>query len=214
MIKKVYIVFFTLCIGTQLLSCKSFVAIQSKSLYDATSSNEANEINGFKALYIFKDDFDKSVWVSPETQCVTMSAESKNVFADKSALHVKWDKIKGGCKWIGIGFGWNNWVAKDMLDIADNCAVQMQVKAAKGSFTNLPVAFAFEDYGGVQTYYGFQKPLASGAFNEQTWTTVTIPLSNFDFKKGDFNLESVKQFMIQLEGDGDIYLDNIKFIRL
>jgi hypothetical protein len=56
--------------------------------------------------------------------------------------------------------------------------------------------------------------LASGAFNEQTWTTVTIPLSNFDFKKGDFNLESVKQFMIQLEGDGDIYLDNIKFIRL
>jgi hypothetical protein len=190
------------------------MAIQSKSLYDATASNEANEIDGFKALYIFKDDFDKSVWVSPETQCVTMNAESKNVFADKSALHVKWDKIKGGCKWIGIGFGWNNWVAKDMLDIADNCAVQMQVKAAKGSFTNLPVAFAFEDYGGVQTYYGFQKPLASGAFNEQTWTTVTIPLSNFDFKKGDFNLESVKQFMIQLEGDGDIYLDNIKFIRL
>jgi hypothetical protein len=164
------------------------MAIQSKSLYDATASNEANEIDGFKALYIFKDDFDKSVWVSPETQCVTMNAESKNVFADKSALHVKWDKIKGGCKWIGIGFGWNNWVAKDMLDIADNCA--------------------------VQTYYGFQKPLASGAFNEQTWTTVTIPLSNFDFKKGDFNLESVKQFMIQLEGDGDIYLDNIKFIRL
>lgn len=214
MIKKVYIVFFTLWINTQLLSCKSFMAIQSKSLYDATSSNDANEIDGFKALYIFKDDFDKSVWVSPETQCVTMSAESKNVFADKSALHVKWDKIKGGCKWIGIGFGWNNWVAKDMLDIADNCAVQMQVKAAKGSFSNLPVAFAFEDYGGVQTYYGFQKPLASGTFNEQTWTTVTIPLSNFDFKKGDFNLESVKQFMIQLEGDGDIYLDNIKFIRL
>jgi hypothetical protein len=24
----------------------------------------------------------------------------------------------------------------------------------------------------------------------------------------------VKQFMIQLEGDGDIYLDNIKFIKL
>ena len=66
----------------------------------------------------------------------------------------------------------------------------------------------------MQSYYGFQKPLASGTFNDKTWTTVTIPLSNFDFKKSDFNIESVKQFMIQLEGDGDIYLDNIKFIKL
>ena len=36
----------------------------------------------------------------------------------------------------------------------------------------------------------------------------------FSFEKSDFNIESVKQFMIQLEGDGDIYLDNIKFIKL
>jgi len=197
-----------------LFSCKSYVVIQQKSLYDADVKSDIEEIDGFKAVYIFKDDYDKSVWVSPETQCVTMQSDTKFIYADKSALHVKWDKIKGGCKWIGIGFGWNNWVAKDMMDIAENCAVQMQVKSAKGSFTNLPVAFAFEDYGGVQSYYGFQKPLASGTFNDKTWTTVTIPLSNFDFKKSDFNIESVKQFMIQLEGDGDIYLDNIKFIKL
>ena len=197
-----------------LFSCKSYVVIQQKSLYGADVKSDIEEIDGFKAVYIFKDDYDKSVWVSPETQCVTMQSDTKTIYADKSALHVKWDKIKGGCKWIGIGFGWNNWVAKDMMDIAENCAVQMQVKSAKGSFTNLPVAFAFEDYGGVQSYYGFQKPLASGPFNDKTWTTVTIPLSNFDFKKSDFNIESVKQFMIQLEGDGDIYLDNIKFIKL
>lgn len=197
-----------------LLSCKSIVSIQQKELYDSTLASNPDEINGFKAVYIFKDDYDKSVWVSPETQCVTLSSDNKNVFADKSALHVKWDKITGGCKWIGIGFGWNNWVAKDMMDIADNCAVQMQVKTAKGSFSNFPVAFAFEDYGGVQSYYGFQKELASGTFNDKTWTTVTIPLSKFDFQKSDFNIESVKQFMIQLEGDGDIYLDNIKFIKL
>ena len=214
MIKYNHILFLFFACSMFLFSCKSYVSIQQKSLYDADVKSDVEEIDGFKAVYIFKDDFDKSVWVSPETQCVVMQSETKNIFADKSALHVKWDKIKGGCKWIGIGFGWNNWVAKDMMDIADNCAVQMQVKSAKGSFTNLPVAFAFEDYGGVQSSYGFQKPLASGAFNDKTWTTVTIPLSNFDFKKSDFNIESVKQFMIQLEGDGDIYLDNIKFIKL
>jgi hypothetical protein len=198
----------------QLAACKTFVSVQQKALYDTSLKTNADEIDGFKAVYIFKDDFDKSVWVSPETNCVTMKPETQNVFADKGALHVKWDKVKGGCKWIGIGFGWNNWVAKDMIDIAENCAVQMKVKSAKGNFSNFPVAFAFEDYGGVQSYFGFQKQLASGVFTETDWTTVTIPLSNFDFKKSDFNIESVKQFMIQLEGDGDIYLDNIKFIKL
>jgi hypothetical protein len=197
-----------------LSACNTMLGVQKKSLYDQSLSNDVNEIDGFKAVYIFKDDMDKSVWVSPETQCVVMKSEIKNVYADQGALHVKWDKIKGGCKWIGIGFGWNNWMAKDMLDISETTAVQMQVKSVKGSFGNLPVAFAFEDYAGVQSYFGFQKKLAAGTFNDSSWTSVTIPLSNFDFKKNDFNLENVKQFIIQLEGDGDMYLDNIKIIRL
>jgi hypothetical protein len=209
--KKIFYIAILLFASFYFESCKSIMQVQQKALYDVEVNNNANEIEGFKALYIFKDDFDKSVWVSPDVQCVTMQTETKNRYADNGALHVKWDKVKGGCKWIGIGFGWNNWVAKNMIDI---CAVQMQVKSVKGSFTNLPVAFAFEDYGGIQSFYGFQKPLASGTFNDSTWTSVTIPLSKFDFKKNDFNIETVKQFMIQLEGDGDIYLDNIKFIKL
>ncbi len=196
-----------------LSSCKNLVQIQPQSLYNNNEKSDAS-INGFKALYIYKDDFDKSVWVSQEAKCVQMNTEFKNVFADKSALHIKWDKVSGGCTWIGCGFGWNNWVPKNMIDIEESAAVQFQVKAAKGSFSNLPVAFAFEDYNGIQSYFGFQKKLASGTFNDSSWTSVTIPLSYFDFKKSDFNIESVKQFMIQLEGDGDIYLDNIKFISL
>jgi hypothetical protein len=211
--KKINYILFFCIISLNFQACKT-ISIQQKTLYDYTLNNNANEIEGFKNIYIFKDDFDKSVWVSPETQCVQMQQETKNIYADNGALHVKWDKVKGGCKWIGIGFGWNNWVAKNMIDITEISAVQMQVKSVKGSFTNLPVAFAFEDYGGVQSFYGFQKPLASGTFNDSTWTSVTIPLSKFDFKKDDFNIETVKQFMIQLEGDGDIYLDNIKFIKL
>jgi hypothetical protein len=213
--KKIkHILFFAVASSILLSACTSIVQVQQKALYDNIEAIDPNEIEGFKAVYIYRDDVDKSVWVSKETQCVNMNAETKNVFADKGALHIKWDKVTGGCNWIGCGFGWNNWVAKNMIDITDIAAVQMQVKAVKGSFSNWPVAFAFEDYGGVQSYYGFQKSLASGTFNDSTWTTVTIPLSKFDFKARDFNPEIVKQFMIQLEGDGDIYLDNIKLIKL
>lgn len=206
-------ILFIFC-STFLWSCKSIVQVQQKNLYDVQATEDPNTIEGFKAVYIYKDAIDKSVWVSKETQCVNMTAETKNVYADKGAMHLKWDKVTGGCTWIGCGFGWNDWVAKNMLDITDIAAVQMQVKSVKGSFSNLPVAFAFEDYNGVQSYFGFQKNLASGIFNDSTWTSVTIPLSKFNFANSDFNVESVKQFMIQLEGDGDIYLDNIKFIKL
>lgn len=90
----------------------------------------------------------------------------------------------------------------------------MQVKLVHGSFKNLPVAFALEDYSGIQTYYGFRTELASGVFNDSTWTTVIIPLSKFNFNTPEFDLEKVKQFIIQLEGDGNIYLDDIKFIKI
>jgi hypothetical protein len=105
-------------------------------------------------------------------------------------------------------------MSKDISDLKDNSAVQFKVKSVKGSFKNLPVAFAFEDYSGVQCYYGFNYALASGEFKDSTWTTVLIPLSKFPFEAKDFDLERVKQFIIQLEGDGNIYLDEIKFIKL
>ncbi len=195
-------------------SKNKFISVQKLNLYDEPLVADTNSINGFKATTIFGDAYDKSVWVSPEVECVEMRTEKTNVFSGNSALKVTWNKIAGGCKWIGIGFGWNNWMAKDMLDITQVAAVEMQVKSVKGSFKNLPVAFAFEDYSGIQNYYGFRYELAAGEFNDQTWTTVTIPLSKFELDTKDFNLEKVKQFMIQLEGEGDIYLDNIRFITL
>ena len=158
-------------------ACNSIVQVQDRSLYNELAIVDSNEIDGFKAVYIFNNDYDKSVWVSPEVQCVQMATEKLNVFSGDSAI-------------------------------------QMKVKSVKGSFKNFPVAFALEDYSGVQAYFGFNYSLASGEFTDSTWTTVLIPLSKFPFEAKDFDLERVKQFIIQLEGDGNIYLDEIKFIKL
>lgn len=194
-------------------STQSFVQVQNKELYDVATTEDNLSIDGFKDVVIFADNMDNTVWVSPEKNCVTMTKESVNTFSGTTALHIKWDKIAGGCKWIGMGFGWNDWLAKDMVDVVDVASIQFQVKAVKGSFTNLPVAFAIEDYTGVQSYYGFNATLVQGAFTDQAWRTVTIPLSNFPFQRNDADLAKVKQFMIQLEGDGDIYLDDIRIVR-
>ncbi len=210
-LNRIALIFF-IVIAT--VSCKSVVNFQTKELYEINPVVNSNDINGFNAINIFRDDFDKSVWSSPEIKCVNLKSENQTVYEGKGALMVKWDKIAGGCKWVGIGFGWNNWAAKDITDITDVAAIQMQVKAVNSNFKNFPVAFALEDYSGVQCYYGFTLALASGEFNKNTWTSVTIPLSKFNFEGQDFDVEKVKQFMIQLEGEGEIYLDDIKIVRL
>jgi hypothetical protein len=195
-------------------SKQSFVQLQSKELYDVANAVDSTSINGFKNTLIYADDVSNEIWVSPEKQCVTMEKNSQVVFSGDASLHLKWDKVTNGCKWIGLGFGWSNWQPKDMNEVVAESAIQMKVKSAKGSFSNLPVAFAIEDYTGVQSYYGYNSSLASGLFNDKTWTTVTIPLKNFPFERNDADVGKVKQFMIQLEGDGDIYLDDIRIVSL
>lgn len=195
-------------------SKNSFVQLQSKELYDIAEAVDTNSINGFKNTIIYADDMSNEIWVSPEKQCVTMEKISQINYSGDACLHLKWDKVTNGCKWIGLGFGWSNWQPKDMNEVVAESAIQMKVKSVKGSFSNLPVAFAIEDYTGVQSYYGFNSTLASGLFNDQTWTTVSIPLKNFPFERNDADVGKVKQFMIQLEGDGDIYLDDIRIVSL
>ncbi|MFN5941656.1 MAG: glycan-binding surface protein [Bacteroidota bacterium] len=206
-----------LCVLAGFSSCEvaKLAQVQMKpiALYDVMPAADTNAIMGFKAVSIYANTLDNSVWSSPEKQCVNLSKENKIVFEGTEALHVKWDKITGGCNWIGIGFGWNNWQAKDFSEIVDLASIQMKVRSVKGSFKNFPVAFAIEDYTNVQTYYGFNASLASGVFTDTAWTTVTIPLSKFPFKAKDADVSKVKQLIIQLEADGDIYLDAIKIVK-
>ncbi len=192
-------------------STSSSLRLSDQKLYAIETPEDTNAIGDFKATVIFDEVIDKSFWVSPETQCVT-AEKTTETHSGETALHIKWDKISGGCDWIGMGFGWSNWQPKDLSQILSIAHIEFYVKSVHGSFKNLPVAFAIEDYTGVQSYYGFNYDLVDGEFTDDTWRKVTIPLSAFPFaqKNGDPTL--VKQFMIQLEGDGDIYLDDIKIV--
>ena len=61
-------------------ACNSIVQVQDRSLYNELALVDSNEIDGFKAVYIFNNDYDKSVWVSPEVQCVQMATEKLKEF--------------------------------------------------------------------------------------------------------------------------------------
>ena len=189
-----------------------FVRVTRQGLYERPNEKAERGGNENKPFVVFSDEVGSEVWVSPERKCVALEKVSNPVVEGTTALHVKWDKVSGGCEWIGIGFGWEDWQPKDLSADWRCLTLSMKVRAVSGSFSSFPVAFAFEDYSGVQTYCGFESKQASGRFNDRGWTSVQIPLTDFPFVRNDANLSKVKQLMIQLEAAGDVYLDDVRLI--
>jgi hypothetical protein len=181
-------------------------------LYDGSDKKIKKSIRDFSSLEIFNDRNSDEVWVTQNKACITINFTDSLPAAGNLGLHLKWDKIKGGCNWIGLGFGWDYWDAKDISSIVDTAAIQFSVRSRKGVLTNLPLAFCLEDYSDKQAWVGFTKQFLVSETITTEWTKVVIPLALFPFEEMDFDLASVKQFLIQFEGAGNIDIDNIEFI--
>ena len=189
------------------------VQFRNLNLYDIADEPEKENIHGFTSLSIFDHHFDKQVWISPESHCVQLKL-IKNDEQNENSLMAKWDKITGGCKWIGMGFGWDNWKPKDMSQLISDCAIEIKFKSPNTDLTNLPLAFALEDYSGSQAFLGFNlKQLTSSFIKSNQWNSIILPLNEFPFEYTETDFSNIKQFIIQFEADGELIIDQIKLIK-
>jgi hypothetical protein len=193
---------------------KSTLRLKTLGLYDQSETSGVPEIGGFGALQLFDEGMGSDIWVSKETACVTVQRDKNSPESGEYCMHAKWDKIAGGCKWIGMGFGWDNWQPKDLSGILDSASIQIQIRSHTDTLRSLPLALALEDYTGAQCFIGFSaKYLNGNKIMPGRWTTALIPLSDFPFERFQTQPDMIKQFIIQFEADGDVYFDNIKLVR-
>lgn len=188
-------------------------AISPIALYDQTPVEDVRpHIGSLYALQIYQDGIAPDMWVSPETQCINARANDEAA-AGNSSLEIEWDKPSGGCDWIGMGFGWDNWSGKDLSESFENMGIHMRVRAKEGELKGLPVALALEDYDNQQAYCGFsRKYIQEDLITDKEWATVIIPLTSFPVKGYDVDIGNIKQFMIQFEASGHVLLDDIRLI--
>jgi hypothetical protein len=192
----------------------SLVRMKNKGLYDMPESAPIADIGGFTALQLFDEGMGSEIWVSKEPACVTVSRDKTKPYSGEYCMRAKWDKIAGGCKWIGMGIGWDNWQPKDLSGIVDSACIQLMVRSQTDTLKSLPLALALEDYTGAQCFIGFSPKYLNGKrIMPGSWTPVTIPLSEFPFERFQTQPDLIKQFIIQFEADGDVYIDNIKLVR-
>lgn len=200
-----------LVFGAALAGC---VEIKQTALYPQSNTDAIEpHIANCYALQIFDDHITNDIWYTQNASCIQIKEMQSGQFSGEGALHIKWNKPQSECDWIGMGIGWDDWFAKDLHQIIDSAAIQFQVRNVVGTTKGLPWAIALEDYGNAQAWCGMTPNFIENGEVTEQWTKVTIPLSEFDYAMQEPDMRTVKQMIIQFEGDGEIYIDDIKLVR-
>lgn len=185
--------------------------LQPRDLFDIYSVEEEVGRGDLMQTSLFKDYLSNEVWFSDETGCIEVKRVDEVVYEGKSSLLLEWNKLDNPTAWVGMGFGWDDWSGKDIAAIIDNSAIQMRIKSKGKQIKSLPLAFAMEDHSGAQAWTGFLGSMLDIREDEE-WDVLSIPLSSFNWSEQDADPSNVKQFMIQFEASGQMYVDDIRIV--
>lgn len=191
------------------------LALSACTFKPLTQLDSAEEPNAHSVVWLYSNQLLSDSWVT-QTDASCLSIHSEKVPGESNeALHIVWNKqAEAGCPWLGLGFGWDNWAAKDLTDMEQSYCLAFQVKSNGASWKTMPWAIGIEDYMGVQAYIGVVEKYVVGKEIGKEWTTLRIPLTEFTFNEWGLSTGSVKQLMFQFEASGDVYLDNIRFEKI
>ena len=189
-----------ICLFTLLVGCIQFQPI---AIYDVTSDEEKVE-----KQRIFFNDTQGELWTN-----LGSCGSFKIVEHEKNnVILLDWNKV--GCDWVGIGNSWSAFMADDISELIENHAISFRVKAVESPQKSIPFVIGLEDYSGGSSYVFSHLNLYANDLlvSNQKWTTFYMPLSEYDFTMQGVDLYGIKQMIIQLEGSGKIYLDDVKLV--
>jgi hypothetical protein len=204
-----------LCCGTFSLLTSACVQVKKATLYDGVEvvapPVKPTDISLLVEPEIYSDDA-TDVWGLEKNVCQDASTTNTFVHSGSEALQITWNRDAEGCKWSGIGIGWDAYAGKDLSEVMDYVAVQMYVRTQKGKSFGLPIVLTLEDYsGGMGFSYTGNKYFERTTLDEQ-WQKVVVPLNSFEIEKENLDPTNIKQLQIELQQSGSIYLDDISLV--
>ncbi|HIG76160.1 MAG TPA: hypothetical protein EYQ24_16745 [Bacteroidetes bacterium] len=207
---------FSLASLAALVALTGCVQFQSRQLYSGLEPAPVPERPRTLALAvepeIYADADDDTVWFQEDARCTQGAVTSDVVYDGQRAVAVTWDRNVEGCEWAGLGFGWDNWVGKDLSEVFPYAAIQMRVRSAEGRMYGLPIVLTLEDYAGGMGFAYTANQYFERPFIDEEWQTVTVPLADFDLSVENLDPTNVKQLMFELQQSGSLYLDDIRLV--
>jgi len=197
----------TLKIDEAVIVGQNVFEFKKKGLYEGEFLEEYN-IRGYTQLEIFDESL-ANFWTTEDKTCISSHLQQET---DKTILNLKWNKDQDGCDWVGMGFGWDGWKAKDLAYVVDTLAIELLVRSTAEDFSNIPWAFCLEDYKGSQAWLGYNKSFLKSESISKEWTKVQIPLALFPFSEYEVDATNIKQLLIQVFAEGEIEIASIQLI--
>ena len=201
--------------GVQMLPMALDTAQDNDPYFTIAQEKNADYVEKFTASAIFLDNL-PGCWGFEKDACRDFSVESNIVYKGMGSLHLKWDKSKKGCDWIGAGFMWNNCQTVDMSDIIDTWALEFWARTADGDeIGSVPLNFSFLDNNNKSTpVIACGSRFYEGFGLNSTWKKVTIPLKYFRFVDSGLNPVEINQLIMSFEGTAEIYVDEMKLVEI
>lgn len=201
--------------GVQMLPIALDTAEDNDPYYVINAQKNTDYIEKFTATSIFLDNL-SGVWGFEKDACRDFGVETNIVYKGMGSLHLKWDKSKKGCDWIGVGFMWNNWQTVDMSDILDTWALEFWIRTADGDeIGSIPLNFYFLDNNNKSTpVIACNSQFYEGFGVNSTWKRVQIPLKFFRMVDSGLNPVEISQLGMSFEGTAEIYLDEMRLVEL
>jgi hypothetical protein len=163
-------------------------------------------------IQIFDDAFiNNNVWGLISDECQKIELTNTEYSEGNKSLHVRWDTRIGNCKLTSFGVSWNKWNPVDLTSVKDAIAFQFDLKMASGSASTLPFFIGFEDYERAKTFVNLKSEFVEGGQYTADWKQVTVPVSAIPAK---VDIKRIKQLYFNLEGAGEVYIDNLKMVKL
>ncbi|MFT5166240.1 MAG: hypothetical protein ACI8P3_001471 [Saprospiraceae bacterium] len=206
---------FLLCGATFLMVATSCVQVKKATLYDGVEviapAPKPTDILSVVESDIYSDDA-TDVWGLEKDVCQDASITNTVVHSGSEALKVTWNRNAEGCKFAGIGIGWDSYAGKDLSEIMDYAAIQMYVRSQEGKSFGLAIVLTLIDYsGGMGFAYTSNKYFERTTIDEE-WQKVLVPLSSFDIEIENLDPTNIKQLQLELQQSGSIYLDDISLV--
>lgn len=162
-------------------------------------------------IQLFDDKFiNDNGWGILTDHCQNIQLTNSTKAEGGKSIHAKWDKSKADCYQVALGVSWNKWFPVDMSKVAATTMIELDIRTGGQSLKELPVYVGFEDYDRQLSLVQLKADFVDGGTYDSEWKRVRIPLNNI---KGKANFGKIKQLMIRMENDGDVYIDNIRLVR-
>ncbi|MFT4683276.1 MAG: hypothetical protein ACI898_001827 [Flavobacteriales bacterium] len=189
-----------------LMGCS--VSMQELTLDDVGIVEDPNYdgFEYFRSRQVFSNSLNDT-WGMEKDECKDFQAI--NLGGDNgTALQLEWNKTS--CDWVGFGIGWDGYSPKDLSSIAETGAFFFQVKAISER-ANIPtMIFLLEDYGGVFSAGVVGSHCLERYPIDGEWQEFQLGFDRFDLQECGIDLTNIKQLLVEVQGAGDIVVDNIR----